>query len=109
MDGALIDMGMAKQSSMAPMGGFDFQKSVTSMDGMNGGTYHDGFTSVYREGTFGMMNQPSGSGFYGSGFERRESAEGGEVYNGMALPDHFLRQYYSQVRIHLIIYTLCFQ
>ncbi|KAE8293849.1 Desmoglein-4 Cadherin family member 13 Precursor [Larimichthys crocea] len=96
MDGALIDMGMAKQSSMAPMGGFNFQKSVTSMDGMNGGTYHDGFTSVYREGTFGMMNQPSGSGFYGSGFERRESAEGGEVYNGMALPDQFLRQYYSQ-------------
>ncbi|XP_071342910.1 desmoglein-2.1-like isoform X2 [Trachinotus anak] len=66
-------------------------QSVTSMDGMNRG----GFASDHREGTWGI-NQISGSGFY-SDFEGRESRGGGGIYDGMALPDHFLRQYYSQV------------
>ncbi|KAG7228891.1 hypothetical protein INR49_008669 [Caranx melampygus] len=41
------------------------------------------------------MNQNRGSGFY-SEFESRESAGGRGMYDGMALPDHFLAQYYSQ-------------
>uniref|UniRef100_A0A3B4V4R9 Desmoglein-3-like n=1 Tax=Seriola dumerili TaxID=41447 RepID=A0A3B4V4R9_SERDU len=43
------------------------------------------------------VNQRSGSGFY-SEFEGRESGGGGGIYDGMALSDHFLGQYYSQVR-----------
>ncbi|XP_071342912.1 desmoglein-2.1-like isoform X2 [Trachinotus anak] len=65
-------------------------QSVTSMDGMNRG----GFASDHREGTWGI-NQISGSCFY-SDFEGKESRGGGGIYDSMALPDHFLRQYYSQ-------------
>lgn len=109
MDGQMVEMGMAnKTSAMAPMAAFDYQKSVTTMDGMNGAFYPEGLSSVHREGTMGRMNQRSGSGFY-SEFETKESGGGGEFYDGMALPDHFLRQYYSQVRIHFSISTSCLQ
>ncbi|XP_070765423.1 desmoglein-2.1-like [Enoplosus armatus] len=91
MDGN-VAMGMANNiSAIAPMAGFDIQKSVTSMDGMNGAVYQEG----YRDATWGMRNELNGSGFY-SGFEDRESGAGGGIYDGMALPDHFLRQYYTQ-------------
>ncbi|XP_053178220.1 desmoglein-2.1-like [Scomber japonicus] len=89
--GDMVQRGMAaKSSAMAPMADYDFQKSVTSIDGINGHINPDG----HREGTWGMMNQMSYSGFY-SEFESRE-AGGGEIYDGMALPDNFLGQYYSQ-------------
>lgn len=91
--GDMVQRGMAaKSSAMAPMADYDFQKSVTSIDGINGHINPDG----HREGTWGMMNQMSYSGFY-SEFESRE-AGGGEIYDCMALPDNFLGQYYSQVR-----------
>ncbi|GLD67701.1 desmoglein-2-like protein, partial [Lates japonicus] len=96
MDGDMInvDMGMASKTlAMNSMAGLGLQKSVTSMDGMNGATYGEGFVSDHREGTWGM-NQLSGSGFY-SEFEGRESGGGG-LYDCMALPDHFLAQYYTQ-------------
>ena len=107
MDGQMVEMGMAnKTSAMVPMAAFDYQKSVTTMDGMNGAIYLDSFSSVHRERTMGRMNQRSGSGFH-SEFETRESGGGEEFYDGMALPDHFLRQYYSQVMIHFSISTSC--
>lgn len=68
-------------SAMVPTSVLD---SVVSIDGMSGGAYQEGFSR------WGMMNQNNGSGFYSS----RESG----VFDSMALPDHFLRQYYSQVR-----------
>ncbi|CAK6969743.1 desmoglein-2.1-like [Scomber scombrus] len=89
--GDMVQIGMAaKSSAMAPMADFDFQKSVTSIDGINGNINLDG----HREGTWGMMNQMSHTGFY-SEFESRE-AGGGEIYDGMTLPDNFLGQYYTQ-------------
>uniref|UniRef100_A0A4W6EPD7 Cadherin domain-containing protein n=1 Tax=Lates calcarifer TaxID=8187 RepID=A0A4W6EPD7_LATCA len=96
MDGDMnVDMGMASKTlAMNSMAGLGLQKSVTSMDGMNGATYGEGFVSDHREGTWGM-NQLSGSGFY-SEFEGRESGGGGGIYDVMALPDHFLAQYYTQ-------------
>ncbi|KAM8745386.1 desmoglein-2.1-like [Acanthopagrus schlegelii] len=95
-DEQMVKMGMANTTSaMVPMAAFDYQKSVTTMDEMNGAIYREGFSGVHREGTMGRMNQISGSGFY-SEFESRESGVGGGLYDGMALPDHFLRQYYFQ-------------
>ena len=109
MDGQMVETGMANRTSaMVPMAAFDYQKSVSTMDGMNGAIYPEGLSSVHREGTMGRMNQRSGSGFY-SEFETRESGGGGEFYDGMALPDNFLRQYYFQVRIHFSISTSCLQ
>lgn len=90
-------MGTAQNMAMAaPMVGMGIQQSVTSMDGMNGVVYQEGFESG-REGAWGMMNQ-QGSGFYE--YEGRESGMAGGMYDGMALSDHFLEQYYSQVRNH---------
>uniref|UniRef100_A0A4W6EMK7 Cadherin domain-containing protein n=1 Tax=Lates calcarifer TaxID=8187 RepID=A0A4W6EMK7_LATCA len=86
MDGdRIIDMGMV---------GLGLQKSVTSMNGMNRVTRGEGFASDHREGTWGM-NHLGSSGFY-SEFEGRESGGGGGIYDGMALPDHFLAQYYTK-------------
>ncbi|KAK5906714.1 hypothetical protein CesoFtcFv8_004635 [Champsocephalus esox] len=88
------NMGMAKNTFAAPpMAGMGFQKSVSSMDGMNGALYGGGFTGARREEAWG--NQPSSRG-YCSEFENRESGGGGGMYDGMALPDHFLGQYYAQ-------------
>ncbi|XP_034387314.1 desmoglein-2.1 [Cyclopterus lumpus] len=77
---------------MAPVEGMGFQRSVASMDGMN--AYGDGYASGHRE-AWGMANQTIGSGLY-SEFDGRESRVGGGMYDGMALPDNFLGQYYSQ-------------
>ena len=98
-DPVKIGMGMAPMMAMAPMGGMDFNKSANSIDRMNG--------PVYQEGTWGMMNQPTASGFY-SEFESRESGVGADFYDGMALPDHFLEEYYTQVRINSNNSTLSF-
>ncbi|XP_032363606.1 LOW QUALITY PROTEIN: desmoglein-2-like [Etheostoma spectabile] len=94
MDGNMVNMNMGMINNTSAMAGLDFQRSVTSMDGMNGAVYQDGFVSGLREGSRGMAQQ-SGSGFY-SEFEGRESGAGREMYDGMALPDHFLAQYYTQ-------------
>lgn len=92
----MVAMGMGILA-MAPGAGIDCQKSVTSMDGMNGAMYEDSYAGGYREDRWGMMNQVTGNGLY-SEFEGREARVGGAMYDGMALPDHFLRQYYTQVR-----------
>ncbi len=67
------------------------------MNGMNIAGYQGGFSSGNMGGTWGMMNHSSASGFY-SEFGGKESAVGGGIFDGMALPDHFLGQYYTQVR-----------
>lgn len=98
----MVDIDMAnKTAAMTPMQGFDFQKSVTSMDGMNGAIYPEGFASVQRDGTWGTLNQQHGSGYY-SEFDK-ESGEAG-IYDGMTLPDHILRQYYTQVKKKVLLY-----
>lgn len=108
VDGVKLGMGTAgTTSAMAPMAIFDSHKSVTSVDVMSRPAYEDGFSSGYREGTWGRVSHPSGSGLY-SEFHGRESRESGGIFNGMALPDHFLRQYYNQVRLHLNIIILYF-
>ena len=85
-----VGVGMvSKTSAMAP--------SVTSMDGMNMAIDQGQCAGDHREGTWGAMNQPCSSGFY-SEFEGREHVGGGEIYDGMALPEHFLGQYYTRVR-----------
>ncbi|XP_023284459.1 desmoglein-2-like [Seriola lalandi dorsalis] len=84
IDGDLIKVDTGMGTKTAAM-----EQSVTSMDGMNGA----GFAVDHRQ--WEGVNQMSGSGFY-SEFEGRESGGGGGIYDGMALSDHFLGQYYSQ-------------
>lgn len=69
--------------------------------------YGDGYASGHRGESWGMANQAIGSGLY-SEFDGRESRAGGGMYEGMALPDHFLGQYYSQVSNYFYMWTLTF-
>uniref|UniRef100_A0A3Q3WQK7 Cadherin domain-containing protein n=1 Tax=Mola mola TaxID=94237 RepID=A0A3Q3WQK7_MOLML len=92
-----VGIGMAGiTSAVAPKAALDYQKSVTSMDGMNGAIYRGGFSSGQGEGSWGIMNKTTGNGLF-SEFHDRESTVGRGVFGGMALPDNFLKQYYSQV------------
>lgn len=84
---------VAAKTTMAALPVFDGQKSVASM---NSGGFEERFASNHRGDTWGVINQPSGSGFY-SDFHSRESMAEGDMFNGMALSDHFLGQYYDQV------------
>ncbi|XP_059197235.1 desmoglein-2.1-like [Centropristis striata] len=96
-DGNMVSVGLGSAnntSAMAPMAAFDMQKSFTTMDGRNGANYQEGFASG-REEAWGVMNQPSGSGFY-SEFGSRESGVGGGMFDSIALPDHVLRQCYNE-------------
>lgn len=99
-----MDGDMMVDANTSGMGqALGFQKSVTSMDGMNRYVYQDGLAAHnLREDSWGMMNQGGGGGgaIY-SGYEGRDSAVGfggGGIFDGMALPDMFLKQYYTQVR-----------
>ncbi|KAM4548234.1 desmoglein-2.1-like [Odontesthes bonariensis] len=71
----------------APVTNLEMQQSVTSINGYNGVTSHT-------DGMWGVNNW-DGSGIY-SVSEGREVRGGGGIYDGLALSDHFLRQYYSQ-------------
>lgn len=51
-------------TTMASLPVFDGQKSVVSMGGMNGGMLQERFSSGRRGEAWGVMSQPSGSGFY---------------------------------------------
>lgn len=95
VDGDAVKIGTAG-TTMASQPVFDSQKSVASMSGINGGGFQERFSSSHRGDTWGVMSQPSGSGFY-SNFHGRESILEGDMFNGMALSDHFLGQYYNQV------------
>ncbi|KAM7388787.1 hypothetical protein PAMP_024937 [Pampus punctatissimus] len=78
--GEIINGGMrvaTKTFAMAPMASFDLQKSVSSMGEMNRVIYQYGFAS-------------------GSCSEFESKEEGGRIYDSMALPDCFIRQYYTQ-------------
>uniref|UniRef100_A0A672FN50 Cadherin domain-containing protein n=1 Tax=Salarias fasciatus TaxID=181472 RepID=A0A672FN50_SALFA len=71
-------------------------KGAPSLSGMNVGAYQEGVSGGYREG-FWEMNQRSGGGGGGSAFYSDfQSGGGGGIFDGMALPDHFLQQYYDQ-------------
>lgn len=79
-----------KNGAMAPAGGFGYEASLTDIDGMKFGTYQDGFSTDYRQEMRGFTD-------FHSEFETRESRQGG-FFDSIALPRHFLAQYYSQVR-----------
>lgn len=102
MDGDIVNVGIGMASKTSAMA-----QSVTSMDGMNRTIYPGGFASDLRNGTWGMMNQLHGSGFY-SEFESRESGGGEGIYDSMALPDNFLGQYYTQVKESIKYFYLLF-
>lgn len=119
VDGEMAKLSTVANGTMAvPVGAGGFQMSSASMDGA---FYQDGYTGGYKDGAWGMMSQTGmmsqadmmgqagmmGQGGQGSGlyseFERREA---GGMYDGIALPCHFLEQYYSQVRIQLLVPAL---
>ncbi|KAG8003245.1 Desmoglein-2 [Nibea albiflora] len=63
-------------------------------DWMNGTSRKDDFLSSQRGSAFGF-NQDYSSDFC-STFRSNTSGFGGGLYDGMSLPDHFLREYYTQ-------------
>ncbi|XP_069378761.1 desmoglein-2.1 isoform X2 [Paralichthys olivaceus] len=89
-----VEVGMGKILAKAPVAGLDNHKSVTSIDGINWFP-PDRLAIGHREDTWGMINRPSVSSFHPE-IEGRESGGRGGIYDGMALPDHFLGQYYTQ-------------
>lgn len=105
VDGDMLGGGVGivtKSSSMGPMAGLDYGKSVTSINKV----FYPGAASDHGEGTWGT-NHRRNSGFHYD-FDHIESGAGGGLYDGMALSDNFLRQYYTQVRNNLFISTLRF-
>ncbi|XP_034562448.1 desmoglein-2-like [Notolabrus celidotus] len=87
--GMVIVKEKERQSQSAGLG---FHQPVINIDRMTGAAYGEGH---YRDSTWEMMNA-HGNGFYSTEMEHRESGVGGGVYEGMALPDHLLLQYYTQ-------------
>lgn len=84
-----VDICMVKNPvAMAPIGSLNFQPSATTINGMTWGTYQDGYSSGYRQ-------EMKGCSDVHSEIETRDSWGRG-VYDGIALPHHFLGQYYSQ-------------
>lgn len=105
VDGDMAGGGMgivSKYSSMGPIAGLDYGKSVTSINKV----FYPGAASDHGEGTWGTTHRRN-SGFHHD-FDLIESGASGGLYDGMALSDNFLRQYYTQVRNHLNISTLTF-
>lgn len=97
VDGEMIGGGMGtvnRFSSMGPIEGMDYRKSVTSMNK----AFYSGAAIDNGEGTWGTT-QRRNSGFYHD-FDIASGAGGG-LYDGMALSDSFLREYYTQVRIQI--------
>lgn len=86
----VVTTGTVKNVAVAPMGSFDYEASLTDINGMKFGTYQDGFSNGCRKEMRAFTD-------FHSEFETRESRQGGLV-DSIALPDHFLAQYYSQVR-----------
>lgn len=100
MDGDGVKMGMGMGMGMAGVTSSAVDMGVTPVNGMNGSMLHEVVSSGYREGSWDMMNQGTRSGLYTSEIHGRESRVGGGIFDSMALPDQFMREYYSQVRIH---------
>lgn len=80
---------------MAPVAHEEFQGSTTSIEGA---FVQDRFQSVYGEDVMMKMGQAQDSSFYMDS----EGRGAGSQYIGIALPDHFLGQYYAQVSNQLI-------
>lgn len=74
------------------IGGGQFQNSSSTM---GGGFYQsDGLMDIGYKNGGEIIGHGNGGGFY----SEYESREGGGAYEGIALPDHYLEEYYSQVR-----------
>lgn len=94
-----VDAGVTMASAPATMAaaagaGYGYSQYFAG-DQMNAGVYEEGY---YGDGAWGMSNQRSG---FQTQMEHMEGEMGGGFYEGMALPDHLLEQYYSQVRGHV--------
>lgn len=81
-------------------------QTVGSKNETKGANYNSKIFEDNSEKTWGMMSATDGYGFYsntfgrgfGRGFGRESEAQGG-IFDGMALSDHLLREYYGQVRV----------
>lgn len=81
------------------------EQTVGSKNETKGANYDSKIFEENSQKTWGMMSATDGYGFYsntfGRGFSRgfgTESEEQRGISDGMALSDHFLREYYGQVR-----------
>lgn len=84
-------------------------ETVGSKNETKGANYDSKIFEENSGKTWGMMSATDGYGFYsntfgrgfgrefGRGFGRESEAQGG-LFDGMALSDHILREYYGQVR-----------
>lgn len=102
-----VDGKMTYAGNMAAMGGMSTmmggaegmmrQEYITSTSSMGGGGgYYDG--ALTQEGGYGGGAWGMGHSADYAEFESREALG---VYDGIALPEHFLGQYYTQVRKQL--------
>lgn len=66
------------------------------MSEMNEAGFQD-YSSTAQKNEMWGANQWDGSGFYAESDGRKSRGAGGWIFDGLALPDTFLEQYYSQV------------
>lgn len=94
---------------MAPMASLDVKQTVGSAHQVQGAAYPN-FLNGSSEKALGMISQTAGYGFYTEAFGREysgmsEAAAEGGMFDHMALSDHFLGQYYTQVKNIKILNT----
>lgn len=92
---------------MPPVTSLDVKNTVCSANEVKGASYANDFFSGSSEKALGMISQRDGYGFYSEVFGKEYSGmakaaaagEGGGIFDHMALPEDFLKQYYTQVKI----------
>lgn len=89
---------------MAPMASLDVKQTIGSANQVQGAAYPNDFLNESSEKALGMISQTAGYGFYTEAFGREysgmsEAAADGGMFDHMALSDHFLGQYYTQVKM----------
>lgn len=87
-------------SAKAPLTALDSHKTLITMEG-------NGYSDAYREGSWGILTCNVGSGLYTSEHHGQESRQGRGILDGMFLPDRFLKEYYSDVRLIHFTNVLC--
>lgn len=95
--------------AISPMASLGVKQTMASANQVQGAAYPNEFFNGSSEKALGMISQTDGYGFYSEAFGREYSgmseaaAAGGGgrggIFDHMALSDHFLGQYYIQVKI----------
>uniref|UniRef100_A0A8C5E0E4 Desmoglein-2-like n=1 Tax=Gouania willdenowi TaxID=441366 RepID=A0A8C5E0E4_GOUWI len=80
--------------AVASAEGFGFQQSSMSLSGWKKEAFQNAFSSNHRENMW-EMTQQNGSGF-NTESKRRQTQQTSAMFDNMALPYHFLGEYYSQ-------------